>query len=127
MGGGVLIYRESQLRKAEAAAAAERKKTSSASTHQRTSTRERSPVNHDVEKSLPCPQGNDASRGRKRKSSPEEDRPRKKVVKKCECSADGCMMNHAQEGGVCIKHGAKKKLCSSDGCTNLVRWMFKSI
>lgn len=109
------------------AAAAERKKTSSASTHQRTSTRERSPVNHDVEKSLPCPQGNDASRGRKRKSSPEEDRPRKKVVKKCECSADGCMMNHAQEGGVCIKHGAKKKLCSSDGCTNLVRWMFKSI
>ena len=34
-----------------------------------------------------------------------------------ECSADGCT-NFAQEGGVCIKHGAKRKLCSSEGCTN---------
>ena len=39
---GVLIYRESQLRKAEAAIAAEsKKKTSSASTHHRTSTRKK--------------------------------------------------------------------------------------
>ena len=43
---GALIYRESQLRKAEAAAAvAEGMKTSSASTHHRTSAGKRSSVN----------------------------------------------------------------------------------
>ena len=35
---GALIYRESQLRKAEAAAASERKKSSSFSIHRQTST-----------------------------------------------------------------------------------------
>ncbi len=36
------------------------------------------------------------------------------------CSSEGCT-NQAQKGGVCIKHGAKVvyKRCSSDGCTNL--------
>jgi hypothetical protein len=73
---GVLIYRESQLRKAEAAIAAEsKKKTSSASTHHRTSTRKkRSPVNMNK-------QGEKLRNGaskRKRESPSEEDRPREK-------------------------------------------------
>ena len=35
------------------------------------------------------------------------------------CSSDGCT-NQVIKGGVCVKHGAKKELkrCSSDGCTN---------
>ena len=38
------------------------------------------------------------------------------------CGAEGCT-NLAQKGGVCIKHGAKVevKKCSSEGCTNQVR------
>lgn len=38
------------------------------------------------------------------------------------CSHEGCT-NNAQTGGVCIKHGAKKKRyeCSYDGCTNQVQ------
>jgi hypothetical protein len=35
------------------------------------------------------------------------------------CSSDGCA-NRAVKGGVCVKHGAKLKLCSSEGCTNKV-------
>ena len=33
------------------------------------------------------------------------------------CSSEGCA-NQAQNGGVCISHGAKVKLCSRKGCTN---------
>jgi len=35
------------------------------------------------------------------------------------CSSEGCT-NHALKGGVCIKHGAKPsvKHCTSEGCTN---------
>jgi hypothetical protein len=45
---GVLVYRESQLRKIEAAvAAAESKKTSALSHHQTSTTRKRSPDGHD--------------------------------------------------------------------------------
>jgi hypothetical protein len=35
------------------------------------------------------------------------------------CSSDGCT-NYAQRGGVCVRHGATwtKGKCSSDGCTN---------
>ena len=39
------------------------------------------------------------------------------------CSNEGCT-NIVQNGGVCIRHGAKlkRKLCSSDGCTtNIVQ------
>eukprot|EP00985_Skeletonema_marinoi_P024947 scaffold17867_cov146-Skeletonema_marinoi.AAC.1 len=36
--------------------------------------------------------------------------------KKGGCS-DGCT-NYACTGGVCIRHGAKMKRCSSEGCTN---------
>ena len=33
------------------------------------------------------------------------------------CSREGCT-NQVIKGGVCVKHGAKKKRCSSEGCTN---------
>jgi hypothetical protein len=37
------------------------------------------------------------------------------------CSSDGCT-NIAVKGGVCIRHGAeKKKRCSSEGCTKFSR------
>ena len=74
---GALIYREIQLRKAEAAAAAaEKKKTSTASTHHLTSTRKRLPVEHD-DKPLPSPKRNDATKRRKREASLGNDRPKK--------------------------------------------------
>jgi hypothetical protein len=76
---GVLIYKESQLRKAEAAAiAVESKKTSTASTHRRTSTRKRSPVNNQGEKSSPVPKRKGPAIGSKRENSLEEDRPGKR-------------------------------------------------
>ena len=34
------------------------------------------------------------------------------------CSKVGCT-NQSVEGGVCIRHGAKKKQCRSEGCANL--------
>ena len=33
------------------------------------------------------------------------------------CSSEGCT-NQAQVGGVCRRHGAKVKLCRIEGCTN---------
>ena len=42
--------------------------------------------------------------------------------KKYICSHEGCT-NKAQKGGVCIRHGAKvvkRKTCSHEGCTNVV-------
>ncbi len=108
---GALIYRESQLRKAEAAT--EIKDISSASTHRRTSMRKRLPINM-----LPCPQRKNIA-NRKRDSSLDEDSTRKKVPKKkyrYECSTDGCS-NIVVRGGLCTKHGAKRKRCSSEGCT----------
>ena len=35
------------------------------------------------------------------------------------CSSEGCT-SIAKEGGVCVRHGAKVKRCSSEGCTNHV-------
>jgi hypothetical protein len=35
------------------------------------------------------------------------------------CSSEGCT-SFAQKGLVCVKHGAKIKRCSSEGCTNQV-------
>ncbi len=129
---GALIYREVQLRKAEAvaaaaAAAAECNKTSTASTHQRTSSRKISPIENQTGagESLPSLQrkGAMAMKRRKQESSNADDRPRKKWVKK-RCFFYGCT-NKARKGGVCNRHGdganAKRKLCSSEGCTNMVR------
>jgi hypothetical protein len=33
------------------------------------------------------------------------------------CSSEGCS-NQAVKGGVCMRHGAKTKRCSHEGCTN---------
>lgn len=65
---GALIYRESQLRKAEAAATTAERKTSTASTHQRrTSTRKRSPVTNHEDISLPMPTGQRKSSSKKKR------------------------------------------------------------
>ena len=48
---------------------------------------------------------------------------RKEVVKKkymYECSAAGCTTKARRKGGVCVRHGAKLKRCSHEGCTNVV-------
>ncbi len=41
---------------------------------------------------------------------------RKQLTRKL-CSSDGCT-NIVVRGGLCIRHGAKVKLCSIEGCTN---------
>ena len=117
----VLIYRESQLRKAEAAvAASERKMTSSAaSTHNRMSSRKKiQVVNQDDTSTI---KSHKASKRKRLSLSEAKEGPiRKKVDRrkyKKICSADGCT-NQVVNGGVCIKHGAKVKRCSKEGCTN---------
>ena len=40
-------------------------------------------------------------------------------AKRKRCSSEGCTKN-AQKGGVCVRHGAKAKRCSSEGCSNKV-------
>jgi len=113
-----LIYRESQLRKAEAAAAC--KKTTSASTRHLTSTRnlKRTADNRDgtstkaMKRIMP-------PKKIKKKSSKEIEMTRDKSDWKKyqnKCSSDGCT-NQVQNGGVCRRHGAKVKRCSSVGCT----------
>ena len=57
--------------------------------------------------------------GTKRKNSPVQDEKNKKKVHK-RCSNEGCT-NYVVQGGVCIKHGAKRpppKICSYEGCAN---------
>eukprot|EP00985_Skeletonema_marinoi_P034483 scaffold44056_cov204-Skeletonema_marinoi.AAC.1 len=66
--------------------------------------------------------GKSAAATRKRKPSADndDDRAPKKVARKqyrYECSAEGCT-KAAQQGGLCLKHGAKVKRCSYEGCTN---------
>ena len=34
------------------------------------------------------------------------------------CSREGCT-NQARKGGVCVRHGAKVKQCSNEGCANI--------
>ena len=41
-------------------------------------------------------------------------------AKRKTCSHEGCT-NQAQRGGVCIRHGAKVKQCSHEGCANQVK------
>ncbi len=95
---GVLIYREVQLRKAESAA--ESKNTSTASTHRRTSTRKRTPVQDQNGESLPSSQQQTgASKRRKRESSVEEVRPKKKVAKKRGANMDALLMDARTKPG----------------------------
>ena len=116
---GVLIFRESQHRKAEAAAiAAESKKSSLFASPRRTSTRKRTVVKRDsIVAKL---KARNASTKRKTQPSKETKLTQqkfdwKKYQKKC--MNEGCT-NHAKRGGLCIRHGAKVKRCSSEGCTN---------
>ena len=120
---GVLIYREVQLRKAEAASTADGESKKEASTasfsayQRRTLTRKRTPVQNRSSESLPSPQSNGNFKRKKRLCSNEGGRPRKKVAKKrrrYKCSAVGCT-NFAQKGGVCYRHGERKR-CNSEGC-----------
>ncbi|KAK1744079.1 hypothetical protein QTG54_005676 [Skeletonema marinoi] len=39
---------------------------------------------------------------------------------KKKCSSEGCS-NFAKNGGVCLKHGAQKRLCRMEGCMNGVK------
>ncbi len=118
---GALIYREVQLRKAEAAAAAAESKKEqfvSTSTHN-------SHVENSDGKSLPSPKHTGASIEKHQSMLEGNDLPKEKVAKKkyrYECSADGCT-NQVKQGGVCIRHGAKVKRmeCSVDKCTNPVQ------
>eukprot|EP00985_Skeletonema_marinoi_P001263 scaffold514_cov121-Skeletonema_marinoi.AAC.2 len=126
----VLIYKSSKTAKARAAAAAAKEKGHS-STERRSSTRKRSStsVNQDFESSA------DGSRKQKVRSicsaaqctniamkgvlSMKGGVCNRHGAKKKRCSSEGCM-NRAQKGGVCMKHGAAVKSCSSAGCPNRV-------
>eukprot|EP00984_Skeletonema_dohrnii_P015434 scaffold6670_cov81-Skeletonema_dohrnii-CCMP3373.AAC.2 len=60
------------------------------------------------------------ARGKRKSSEEEEEQSQSEVARKkykYECPVDGCT-NQVQNGGVCIKHGAEVKRCSSKGCTN---------
>jgi hypothetical protein len=112
-----LIYRESQLRKAEAAAAAKSRKTKNSSS-----------TNFNSEKictSTTNPRSIISSKREKppKSPSPKEDQPFEKVSRKQyrkTCIKEGCT-NFVIKGGVCITHGAQVKRCSSEGCTNQVQ------
>ena len=41
-------------------------------------------------------------------------------AEKKRCSREGCT-NQVVKGGVCVKHGAEKKRCSSEGCINYAK------
>eukprot|EP00984_Skeletonema_dohrnii_P029618 scaffold20375_cov90-Skeletonema_dohrnii-CCMP3373.AAC.2 len=128
-----LIYQESQRRKAEAAALAaaagkNKKKSSTSKTVRGTSTRISTTAAGDGSSMDIVSRGKAAAATRKRKPSAGihngDDRAPKKVARKqyryYECSAEGCK-KAAQQGGVCVRHGAKVKRCSYEGCTNQVR------
>ena len=138
-----LVYRKIQLRLAEAVAAAAERRKSTASTHQRASTRKRSPANQAastlhrqhtyIATYFTTPYHRSATRKRPVTAQSRKPLPilhykgllnKKRASsvakkRKKECSANGCT-NQAKRGGVCKRHGAKitHKQCSSEGCTN---------
>eukprot|EP00984_Skeletonema_dohrnii_P014794 scaffold6288_cov131-Skeletonema_dohrnii-CCMP3373.AAC.3 len=120
---GALIYRESQLRKKEAAAAKTSKKNSSASKHRGASTHKDTAAAIRGDSSFATPESRQAAVKSKRHLPTDVDEGKeaaRKVARKrhrYECSADGCT-NYVVKGGVCIRHGAKRKQCSSAGCSN---------
>jgi hypothetical protein len=117
-----LIYRESQLRKAEAAVAAAvvaakrtKKKKKKDSSADASSTRR-----HDSSTRANSADVNIAQKTYTlmRKEEDEEQTRRKQAARKRNrkiCSADGCTDIGSCQGGVCIKHGAKIKRWSSKG------------
>ena len=110
---GALIYRESQLRKAEAAVAM------AAASSRRTSTRKRSAANITatlVKKKYRYECTADGCTNKAHQGGVCKRHGAKVKIKLC--SMDGCT-NRVVKGGVCIRHGAEVKLCNSDGCTNI--------
>ncbi len=135
----VLIYRESQLRKAEAAAAAKRKDINCINPSvKKTQVRNKDGTSavgrRSLKKKMPSSSLQTRSKvgrdGRRRRLCIAEGCPNQAQRKgfccrhgaKRACDKEGCT-NHAMGGGVCIRHGAKKKIrpiCTSEGCTNQV-------
>jgi len=104
----VLIYKSSKTAKVRAAAAAaakEKERMNTSAVGRRTSKRKRSSTNQEGEASIDHP-------GKKRAASRKQ-----KFAGKPVCSADECK-NLVINGGVCKRHGAKVKRCSSEGCNN---------
>ena len=115
----VLIYKSSKTAKARAVAAAaaaeEEEQMNALSTGRQTSTRKRS---QDDEASIDRPGKKRAVRKQEiseNNQKAEEHSDWRKYRKIC--SAEGCT-NLVVKGGVCIRHGAKRKTCSSEECTN---------
>ncbi len=144
---GALIWQESQRRKREAAAAA----TASASIKIRQPKQSSSSAKAIPNVSSKHKVRGVVNTSKKRKRQPDSEDERNKVSLKritrsaarrtnraqavqvpiieqsrkytYECSAGGCT-NNVQNGGVCIRHGARKlkrRLCSSKGCTSIAK------
>ena len=114
-----LIYKTSKTAKARAAAAAKGKsRTNASSLVRRTAARKRSFANQDDGASTGPPR---KKRSVDNAAKVRSEHGRNEAVKKkhgYECSAAGCTTKARRKGGVCVRHGAKLKLCSSEGCTN---------
>ncbi len=119
---GALIYRESQLRKAEAAAKDAKKKkktstTSTASTRRSATTSARAASTAVTSKDVVnAAKGKCRSKKKRAFATEDEEVARKRARwRRYTCSTDGCT-NKAVKGGVCIRHGAKveHKRCSSN-------------
>eukprot|EP00984_Skeletonema_dohrnii_P014911 scaffold6370_cov78-Skeletonema_dohrnii-CCMP3373.AAC.3 len=114
-----LIYQESQFRKREAEAAAAIKKGSHSDISRRRSSRIASTAITAARdaKLIATVKKEATAKSRKRLCSEEDDVVPKKVSKLC--STDRCTNIARGGGGVCHRHGAKRVLCSTVGCTNL--------
>mmetsp|Transcript_22579 Transcript_22579/g.35418 ORF Transcript_22579/g.35418 Transcript_22579/m.35418 type:complete len:204 (-) Transcript_22579:81-692(-) len=120
---GALIYREVQLRKAEAAALRLRQLPKSRRHQLLQPIKELQPPVKKQNKELPLTSQQYIGDSKRRKREFSDASPGKKIARKrfvYECSADGCT-NQVVRGGVCMRHGAKVKRCSSEGCPNYAR------
>ena len=65
------------------------------------------------------PSSSGTKRNKQGKGRRVDNSPKKKRIY-TKCSADGCT-NIAKKGGVCVRHGAKRKTCSHEGCANVAQ------
>jgi hypothetical protein len=121
-----LVHHDSQLRKTEATAtdAAEMNKNSSSAPSDNATSPQRHSAADDTSDGTPASMSSEKRNGhddRTRKSSSvDQELAREKSArsnKRKLCSADGCT-NIVLRGGVCIRHGANKERCSYEWCTN---------
>ena len=120
----VLIYKTSKMAKARAAAAAAAAAKEEKNLAEKNDVYRRSARN----KKRQCPSDDADNCAKKNKVYP-ANVSSNQVVKeaasikhgatwtKILCCSEGCT-NYSIVGGLCIRHGAKRKLCSSEGCTN---------